>query len=519
MNEKVPISKRLVFINSASSLAARAINITILVWLQQYLLLRISAEEYSIYPVLMAVMVFIPLLNPILTGGLGRYVVEAYAQDDQRRVTQIVSTMVPLLLGAGLLILIGGGAFAWNVHRVLTIAPDRIWDARVMMALLVFSAAIQLPLVPFGLGLYVRQKFILLNLINLAVQLLRAAILFVLLFGVSTRVLWVVVATVLANFSGYIIKTVVSLRLVPSLQFHFGEIRWNLVRSLTSFGFWNFITGLANTIYKSASPIILNKLATPIDVTCFHLGSLVYQQINQARILVSTPLQPVMTAMHAMGSGKRLRSTYLRGGRYALWLVMLMALPLMIYRQEVMQIYLHEKFQTYADSATVMLLLLLTFPMVLGNTMLWNIGYAKAQLRPIAWRVLLIQISNLALALYLVGVRGMGAVGSAWSSFGANFVGSVLLTWPLGCRLAEVTFRKWLQEALGLGLLPSVAGILVWVGLRVLVQPADWLTLGLCTAAGCVAYGVTLLLFCLQPYERKDLRRMLEMLRSRVAFL
>ena len=58
MNETVPISKRLVLINSASSMIARMLNVTVLLWLHRHLLGRISAEEYSIYPVLMAVMVF-----------------------------------------------------------------------------------------------------------------------------------------------------------------------------------------------------------------------------------------------------------------------------------------------------------------------------------------------------------------------------------------------------------------------------------------------------------------------------
>ena len=79
----------------------------------------------------------------------------AYAKKDDRRVTQIVSTMLPLLCGAGLLFLVGGWTFAWYIDRVLNIAPERLWDARLMLALLILSIAITLPLAPFGVGFFV----------------------------------------------------------------------------------------------------------------------------------------------------------------------------------------------------------------------------------------------------------------------------------------------------------------------------------------------------------------------------
>ena len=193
MNSQVEISKRLVFINSVSSLVSRVLNVSVLIWMYQYLLLQISVEEYSLLPVLGSVMMFAPLLTMVLTGGLGRYIVEAYAKGDERRITQIVSTMFPLLLSTGFAFLALGWLFSWYIDRILTISPERLWDARVMMGLMMFSAAIRLPLTPFGIGLYVRQKFVLMNLIKVGQELLQIALLFVLLVGVSTRVLWVIV--------------------------------------------------------------------------------------------------------------------------------------------------------------------------------------------------------------------------------------------------------------------------------------------------------------------------------------
>ena len=319
MTAGVPISKRLVLINSASSVAAQALSVTVLVWMHQYLLRRISAEEYSLLPVVMAVMVFMPLLSTVLTAGLGRYVVEAYARGDERRVTQIVSTMFPLLLGTALIVVAIGWTFAWHAHRVLTVAPDRVWDARLMFGLLMFSAAVRLPLTPFGLGLYVHQKFVLSNLLHVCAEFLRIGLLFVFLLGIGTQIKWVVVASVTSQLCHLVVLTLISMRMMPSLRFRPREIRRRMSRELTSFGAWSVLAQLSEMIRNAANPLILNKFATAVDVTCYHLGEVPFQQIRQASSLVQRPLMPVLTAMHATGDAERLRNTYLRFGPRCSW--------------------------------------------------------------------------------------------------------------------------------------------------------------------------------------------------------
>jgi hypothetical protein len=105
---QVEISKRLVLINTASGILARTINVSVVVWLHQYLLRRITPEEYSLLPLLLSVIVLLPLLASILTAALGRFVLEAYVRGDYRAVTQIVSTAFPMLLGMAFLLLLGG---------------------------------------------------------------------------------------------------------------------------------------------------------------------------------------------------------------------------------------------------------------------------------------------------------------------------------------------------------------------------------------------------------------------------
>ncbi len=503
MATKVEISKQLVMINSASSLIARALNISVLVWLHQYLLKRISPEEYSLLPVLMAVMAFAPLLTTILTSGLGRYITEAYAKDDGRGVTQITSTMFPMLLLAGIMVLFGGLTFSWYIDHILKIDPARIWEARIMMAILVFAFALRLPLAPFGVGLYVRQKFVLQNLINFSAELLRIALLFILLLGVSTRVLWVVVAMTSSEIMRLLIRLVISKRLIPQLKFRIKEIKWAKAKDIITFGSWTFLGDIGRIIRSAAGTLILNKLATPLDVTCFYIGSIPSRQFGSWHSFVYTPLLPALTAMHATENNKQIRHAYLRGGRYALWAAVAFGIPLIIFRNEIINLYIGTEF---IAAASVMALLLATLPITMGQEMIFSIAHAKAEIHKTTKRVLIIQLASLALTLYLVGVMKMGAIGAAIAVMITEITGMLTLVYPLAFKMTEITFARWIRETLTPGVFPAIPAALVWITLKLLVKPNSWFSIIECSIAGGIIFVAALLGFCLQDYEKVEIK-------------
>lgn len=513
MADEIPISKRIVLVNSVSSIAARILNVSVLIWLQQYLLDRISAAEYSLYPVVVSVIVFVPLATSILTSGIARYAVEAKAAGDRDRVTHIVSTMLPLLVGTAVLLLMLGGVFVWKIDSVLTVDPARIGEAQLMMGLLIASTAIRLPMIPFMSGFFITQKLVLSDLIRVGGEFLRIAILFVLLFGVSTRVMWVVVAAVVADVLRAFVSVSVSRRLVPELRFSPGSIRWELAREIVSFGSWRFVSQLADRLQNSADVLILNKLATPADVTSFHIGSLPRRQLSDAMAQASMTLVPPMTAMHARGKAADLRNVYLRGGRIAIWLSMLAAAPAIIFHREIIFLYLEGRYQ---QAGVVMMLLLASFPIGYGHIILPRLVTASANVKPFARRTLAAQIINVLLTLVLVGYFRLGAIGSAMATLIVAAVLNPLLVWPLGFRMANLTLATWARSAFWPGLVPTLVSLPIWLGIRWWIAPMSWLSLGLAAGAGMAAYVLSLYVIAMKKEDRTDLAKILTAIGTRL---
>ncbi len=499
----VEISKRLVFVNSASSAATRLFNVVLLVWMYEYLLQRITPEEFAIFPVVTAVIIFAPLFSSLFTGGISRYVIDAYARGSARGVTEIVSSILPLLAAGGLAILGAGLVFSWYIDKVLTVSAGQIWDARIMMALLVLNFVFETVMLPYGVGFYVKQRFVRLNMIHIARDLLRMAILLVLLVGVSPRVLWVVVATVTASMASIVAIAWLSRRMIPELRFEAPLFNWAKARELLSFGLWATLGQFASMVYSSAGAIVLNKLGTALDVTTYHMGAMFDRQIRSMAAMASEPVQPALTAMHSTGDRKRLGNAFLRGGRYALWASLLVACPLMIYSTEFIQLYIGDR---YLRTATVIVLLMSIYPFTYSNAILPKLAVATARMKAFTLGAFATQIVSVASMIYVVGWLNMGAVGVASVIAVTLIVSQVIYFWPMGLRMAQVSLKRFLRETLLPGLAPAAAGMLVWLALKLNHPPETWAQLFAWTLLGHAVYALVLFRFCLQGHEKQDIR-------------
>ncbi|MCB6179844.1 oligosaccharide flippase family protein [Rhodobacter sp. Har01] len=498
------VSKRLVVINSASSLLARIVNMTVLLWMYQYLLKRISPEEFAVLPVVSALMVFAPLFFSFFTGGISRYVVEAYAKGDRDRVTTIVSSIFPLLAAMAVVFLALGLLFAVNIEKVLNIAPGMVIPARVMMALLVVNFFIQMLVIPFATGFHVRQRYVELNLLGIARDVFRIMLQLVFLLGIGPQVVWVVVATVVAEtiFSAVMVRR--SLALVPELRLRSGAYDWGQARRLLNFGLWTTLGRLGAVMSTNAATILLNLYGSAVDVTSYYLGATFYRQINSTVALATQPLQPVLTAMHALEDRQRLRATVFRGGRYAMWVTLVVAVPLVIYANDFIALYLGG---AYSQAGMVTILFMLILPFTQPTALLAMTAMAKEQVKVFFLPAFLFQLAGLVLMFASLTLTDTGAIGVALS-LTVSVVGSqILYYWPLCLTMTDARMSDFRDQVLVPGVLPAAAGMVVWGGLRLLRAPDTWSSLIGFGAAGALVYAIVLFGFCLNPGERADLRK------------
>ena len=501
----VVVSQRLVVINAASSLVARLLNVTVLLWMYQYLLARISPGEFAVYAVLMALIAFAPLFFSVFTGGVSRYIVEAYALGKPERVAEITSSIVPLLGAASAVFWLAGIAIAVFIEDVLTIAPGMEDTARIMLVLLVTNYAMQMVTLPYTTGFHVQQRFVELNMLQVLRDVLRIILLVTFLVGIETSVLWVVVASVIAEQSYLAVSVLRSRRLVPEVRFKAKLFRWATGRQLVSFGLWTTLGQLANMMVTSVGVLILNAYGTALDVTVYHLGATAFRQIESAIGLAAFPLLPALTAMHSLSDKARLARTTLRGGRYGLWAALFVACPAAIFSREFVQLYLGDGF---ADAAIVLTLFMGVFVFLGPTSLLPMLAMATARVRDYHLAFFLSSTLGLGLTLYLVAMHGMGAIGVAMSLLIATALFELTYFWRLELRLTGARWRDFSRAVLLRGMFPAAVASSVWITIGQLDPPASWTSLVLSIGAGATVYVATLFAFCLDETDRAAAKRL-----------
>lgn len=508
LDRRVEISKRLVVVNFTGSFVAQILNITVLFWLHRHLLVKISPSEYSLLPLLYAIMAFIPLATVALTGGIGRFITEAHAKGDDAEVTRICSTMFPILSVAGLVFLGAGWFFSWKIDHFLCIEPDRLWDAQIMMALLMATASLRLPASPFGVGFFVRQRFVLQNIITIGCMMFRIGLMFVLIYGVSTRVLWVVTSTVAMEFLILAITTPVSMWLVPSLRFRRSAIDWRCARTIMRFGGWQFLLVLGLTLRNALDPIVLNRFSTPWDLACYNVASLPFQHLWQTISMAKRTVNPSIIAMHAGQEKERLRSAFLRGNRMALWVFLLSGLPLALFAHPLITLYIGE---TLWVTPALLQINFLGFLVVVPTVVFATIVEAIGRPRDFCLLVLGTNLINLALTLFFVGGLGYGAIGSCVATTLSAAICYPLLVWPLSRSTLSITAAEWFWEVLWPGALPAVLSTPVYLVSGRLLGSDTLPGLAGALALGGVAYVTCLYVFAARPRDLEDIRRMVSL--------
>jgi O-antigen/teichoic acid export membrane protein len=494
-----PDPRKVVLLNGASSLITILLRISVLVWVNQHLIRRISPEEYGLFPLVSSLVVFGDFFKNIFTGGLGRYIVEEDARGNDEGVTRVVSSMFPFLIAASLVMALVAGLAIWQIERILEIAPGQVADARLMFGLLIVMLIVGMVSGPFNIGPYVRQRFVLINAVGLAEEALRIAILLCLLFGVSTRVLWLVIASVAAGLARTAVLWVMTQRMLPAVALNWRLASISTARRMMEFGAWTSVQGLTNLMANTVPFLLLNRFGSAMDVSSFHLGRLPDVQFRRLALAAITPVQPALTSTFATAGEGAMQECYIRGGRYHLWLTMIGIAPFLVFAQPIATLYAGER---YHGVGLVMIATLGCYPAIWASAMFYRVAHAIGRVRKYYVCDVFVQSAALLAISLAVAWLGWGAAGAAMAMSLTLIVMHFLLIWPMGLRLVGGSWSRFIRATLLPGLAPFAVALVLCLAIGESMNVNNWWRLGGAAVVAILAYLATLFGLCLDASDR-----------------
>lgn len=470
--------------NAISSVFTCLTKLTVFVWINQFLLRRVSVEEYSLLPLVTSLVVVVESIKVAFVGGMARYIVEAHARRDYDGITARVSSMLPVLTALCLCFAVLGSVVVWKIEILLKINAEFVTHARLILIMNVVTLCVGTLTTGFTIGPYVTQRFGLINLTDLGSELFRMILLLAMLFGAGASVLWVVFASTIATLANNAVLCGITRKLVPAIRFRASSLSMAEVRSQIGFGAWAALESFGKLLSNAVPVFLLNRFGTPLDLSCFHLGHLANRQIRTLINAAASPSQPALTEMSTCDGAESLKAVYFHGGRYHLWIALLPIAPLIVFNREIIDLYVGSK---YHSAGTVMALIFTTYPFIFASAMFYRVAFACGRVRGYFLSSFIIHIASLSMVAYAVTMRDAGATEATLAVTLTESIGHVCLIWWLGIRFVVGKWKTFFLRTLIPGTLPFVASLIVCLTAKVTMNLDQWFELAV---VGFIAVGI-----------------------------
>jgi len=252
--------------NSISNLVFFVFNASTSLIMVPYLIRYLGIANYGMVALANSFVIYIQTLTIAVTGATARFVTLHAAKRDYEEArrylnTQLIATIwliAPLFPILGLL--------SYFVTRFLKIPSGQEHATQILIFCVCSSALATMITASFQVGIIVRQRFDLINILEIGNQIARYStwlLLFSMLVPSIWQVwLWYLVGTTLVLISGWLVFN----KLTPTLRPALHGFSWNRFAEVTGMGGWLAVEKVGALLYLGVDLLIINLMLGPSSV-------------------------------------------------------------------------------------------------------------------------------------------------------------------------------------------------------------------------------------------------------------
>jgi O-antigen/teichoic acid export membrane protein len=397
--------------NVLTNYIARFATIFALFLLFPFVAHHVGLSVYGIYLLITSLTTFFTLDFGMGTATI-RYVAAAWAIDDRPQLSRVISSSLAFFVGLALalaLLFALAMTLAWPSLHIP--ANERSTALSLLVVVGVGQLLIAIPLSVFNqvlIGIGRLDVMNVLQLVALAVRVIATVGLLALGYGI---VAVAVSEGVLAIGLG-VAAWIASRRQMADVPVNIARARWRIIRTMAPFSLQLFVISAAALVILQADSLIIALFLPVAAVTLYGAAYRIYQVTREVTNALTLALVPAATARHVQDQQARLQELFLKATRYSNVLVLLFAVPGLLFAGIVLEAWGGPGFRAGTEVMQILL-----FSQLFNNNHLVAIsiltgrGDVKAYARYHAvWAV-----SNIILSVILIqslGIRGV-ALGTA----------------------------------------------------------------------------------------------------------
>ncbi len=437
--------------------------------LSPYVIHKLGAEGYGIWALLFSLIGYYGLLDLGVRSALVRYTAFFYARHELAKVNQLINTVIAYYTAGASVLLLVSIFLSKHADRIFHVSPAFKDDFSRLIIVIGISSMIGINV--FSSALQGLQRFELSTRIAVAAIGIRAIGAFLLLyfgFGLFALGINVLFAQVFAYIVGYVAFR----RALPEFRLSIRAARFEMLRDIWNYSMHTFMATVAiQLLYQSPAILIgLFRPAAFIGYFSFPIKLIHYSGDFIQR--VGDVSHSAGTALAAKGAPDQLRRLAVYANRYCLALFMPLAIFLMVYGRELLNVWISPEFA--ANSAPAINALVISGALAMAAQ--YNSGallFSLAEHRRYS-RALLVEAA-LSVGSMALAIPRYGVAGAAWGfAIPMTAIRGFITPWLL-TRSIRASYTPFMASILGGPLLAAVPVFaLAAVAKRAFLPGANW---------------------------------------------
>jgi O-antigen/teichoic acid export membrane protein len=482
------VSRRALIANAAGNTLGLVAQLAVSFFMAPVVLAALGKTRYGVWSFVESFLAYLMLFDLGVAASLVRFVPRHVATGDRDGLNRIFTACVLFFAAVAAVACMVGVTFAlWVADWFLNIPDDLSAEARLVFILAVVNFALSLPLGAFpaildGLGALSAKSATRTTFLLLRVPVLLAVL------GTEARLLNMVIVLTASNLLEHFALAVQVFRRSPGLRFVPGEVTRDTFRQIRGYSLDSFLAMIAGRFSFQTDAFVIGRFLGLDAITAFANGN---KLVDLSKAILRSPtwaLTPAVSALDARGEADKVRDYFLRGSRFALYLVLPVQIGLFIFGRQFLWLWLGPAYA--AASGMTMTILATTLSLTVAQSVASRVLYGMGRIRLFSRVALAEGVANVLLSVALVGP--MGIEGVAWGTAIPHTAFCLFVLTHLGGMIG-VRPREYLVAVV---MKPAAAAVLLTGGWLLFAHAAPattWAGLLADGLAGLILYAIAVL--------------------------
>lgn len=304
-------------------------------------ILRIlGVEDFGTYNIVGSVVVLFSFVNSTMISSTQRFLNFEMGRKNMDRVQHVFSTSFQVQMAlAAVVFILSETIGLWFLNSYVKIPDGRMWAANWVFQFSILRTIIRILRAPFNASIIAYEKMQIFAYVSILNDVLKLLIVYCLLLSSLDRLVTYSALGCVVSICISLIYMFYSNRHFPTCRIDF-KVDMKQVKAMLSFSWWSLFGSVALLATFTGISFILNFFYGVAVNAALGVANQVYGAIASLSNSFQSAFNPQITKTYASGERNRLFDLIRRTSRYSFFLLIIFAIPIIIYCNEILDIWL-----------------------------------------------------------------------------------------------------------------------------------------------------------------------------------